>query len=92
MSEVWSCQSRIWSDESCKYGFYTQSTRSFSEYLSKLKSVVDFVRRTSVREMAELPNQYLHGYYKKMFDAMNDPEKMKQMQGAAMMDEMEELT
>lgn len=54
--------------------------------------MVDFVRRTSVREMAELPNQYLHGYYKKMFDATNDPEKMKQMQGAAMMDEMEELT
>lgn len=42
--------------------------------------------------MAELPNQYLHGYYKKMTDVTNDPEKMKQMQGAAMMDEMEELT
>lgn len=42
--------------------------------------------------MAELPNQYLHGYYKKMTDLMNDPEKMKQMQGAAMMDEMEDLT
>lgn len=42
--------------------------------------------------MAELPNQYLHGYYKKMTDVSNDPEKMKQMQGAAMMDEMEDLT
>lgn len=41
--------------------------------------------------MAELPNQYLHGYYKKMTDVSNDPEKMKQMQGAAMMDEMEDL-
>ena len=49
-------------------GFYTQSTRSFSDYLTKLKVTADYLKgRTTIGELTNLPNAYLHHYYKENF-------------------------
>ena len=66
--------------------------------MKKLTIAVDEARRTTIGEMKDLPNRYLHSFFiqglKKIQQAaenQNGPEA-KELQGKAMADALEETT
>ena len=60
-----SCNSK---PDSVITGFFTQSVGSFSDYLSKLKVCVDYLKgRSTIGEMDMLPNRFNHTLYYKNY-------------------------
>ena len=59
-----------------------------------MQTAVDYVGKTSLKDMIELPNRYSHTFYKFSYEraiaAANNPEgpEAKEMEGRAMMDAM----
>ena len=81
MSSLWTGKSRTEKSVSNVNGFSTQSVGSFSEYLRKLKVVAEYVKKTTIGELDQLPNRLIHTYYylnyKQMLYDEKHPEEAK---------------
>ena len=89
MSSLWTPESGSRKCKSIFTGFSTQSAWSLNEYVTKLKRVADYIKKTSIAELDQMPNRYIHAMYymayqQNVWDREHPKEAEQRMMGEAL--------